>query len=307
MRVSLRHLQFILAASRHGSLRRAAKVLQIRQSTISRAIRELEKHLAVVLLVRSSGGVRPTSAGLEFLETAGRLLDDFDALISRAGALSRGAKGRLTLGLPTSKAAVRLQVVLLEYSHKYSDVDIRLTERQKSGLFIDVKAGAVDVAVFTGRGMDDGVDSVSLWSERILVTVPNFHPLAGRGYAEWADLKNEVVLVSHRGLGPEFKEILAAKTSTIGKQPKIEEHGVGGEALLSLIATGRGVTLMCEGTMRCPHPGVASLEVRDATGPTLMVYSACWRKDYANPVLTPFLELLRTHHSMLSAERRPDT
>ena len=115
MSVGLRHLQFVVAAAQHGSLRRAAEALHIRQSTISRAIRELEEHLGVVLFIRSSGGTRPTRTGAEFMETAKRVLDDFDTLVSRTEALRRGATGRLTLGLPTSYAVARLRPVLLDY------------------------------------------------------------------------------------------------------------------------------------------------------------------------------------------------
>jgi DNA-binding transcriptional LysR family regulator len=93
----------------------------------------------------------------------------------------------------------------------------------------------------------------------------------------------------------------------IGKQPRVEEHSIDGDALLSLVAAGRGISLHCEGSIQIAHPDLAALEIHDATGPTWMIYSACWRKDHANPALTSFLALLRAHRSMLSVGRIPDT
>ena len=307
MDVGLRHLKFVVAAARYRSLRRAAEALHLRQSTMSRGIRELEEHLGVVLFVRSSGGVRPTLAGTELLATAERLLGNFDALVSRAGALGRGAAGRLGLGLPTSHAVTRLRPVLLDYARECPGVDIRLAVRPKPGLLMDLKADALDLAVTTGRATGEGIESVSLWSERILLTVPESHALAARCYANWTDLGDDVVLISRRGLGPELKELLATKLGTIGKQATIKEHAIDAEALLSLVAVGLGITLHCEGTTRMPHPGLITLEVHDGTGPTWIIYSACWRKDHTNPALAAFLALLRTHRSMVSRGLVPDT
>lgn len=307
MHVGLRHLQFVVAAARHGSLRRAAEALHIRQSTVSRTIREIEEHLRVVLFVRSSGGVRPTSAGAEFIATAKRLLDDFEALVLRARALSRGTAGWLSIGLQSSHAVARLRPVLLDYAHECPGVDIRLTARPKSNLLSDLTTDALDVAFITGRANDEVLNSLSLWSERILLVVPETHSLASRGYANWLDLSDELVLISSRELGPEIKEILTAKVAVIGKKARTEEHAIGGEALLSLVAADRGVSLLCEGTSHAPHAGLATLEVHDGTGPTWLTYSVCWRKQHTNPALPSFLALLRAHRSMLPPGRTPDT
>jgi hypothetical protein len=53
--------------------------------------------------------------------------------------------------------------------------------------------------------------------------------------------------------------------------------------------------LQCEGAVRAAFPGVVHREVRDGSGPGWVRFSACWKKDNANPVLTLFLGQLRTH------------
>jgi DNA-binding transcriptional LysR family regulator len=307
MGVGLRHLQFATAAAQHGSLRRAAEALHIRQSTMSRAIRELEEHLGVALFVRSSSGARPTSTGTEFVKTARRLLADFDALVSRAEALRRGTAGRLTLGLPTSDTVARLRSVLLDYARECPDVDLRLAAQPKQVLLADLRTGVLDVAVSTGRTLEEGLESVALWSEQILLVVRETHPLAPRGYANWMDLGNETVLISRRGLGPELKEILTAKLAVVGKQARTEEHAIRPEALLSLVAANRGVSLQCESPIHDLPAGLVALEVHDGTGPTRLTYSACWTKQHTNPALACFLALLRAHRSVLSPGRVPDT
>jgi len=307
MDVGLRHLQYVVTAAQHGSFRRAAAVLQIRQSTLSRSIRNLEFRLGVTLFFRSSAGVRPTPAGTQFLGTAQRLLADFDSLVSGARALSRGKAGRLTLGLPTSFAMAMLRAVLLDYANEHPDVDIHLVAQAKPTLLADLNADALDLAIVVGSIERQDLESLSLWSERILVAVPQSRPLARRSFIYWTDLIDEIVLMSRRGLGPELKDVMTAKLAFIRRLPRVEDHAIGTEALLSLVAAGRGVTLQCEGVVRTAHPGVVHVEVHDGTGASWITYSACWKKQHDNAALASFLALLRAHRSMLSPIGVPDT
>jgi DNA-binding transcriptional LysR family regulator len=64
----MRDLKLAVITSQHRSLRQAAEAINIRQSTLSRRLRELEDRLGAVLFERTNGGTRPTVAGLEFVD-----------------------------------------------------------------------------------------------------------------------------------------------------------------------------------------------------------------------------------------------
>ena len=193
------------------------------------------------------------------------------------------------------------------FTGRLPGVDIRLAAGPKQALLTELKAEALDLAVIAGRTDDEGIEILSLWSEQILLIVRDTHPFASRAYADWMDLSDERILISRRGLGPELKEILTAKVAVLGKPPITEEHAIGAEALLSLVAADRGVSLHCEGTITAPPVGLAMLEVHDGMGPSWLTYSVCWKKQHINPALPSFLALLRAHRSLLSSGRIPDT
>ena len=88
-------LRTVIAAAEHGSFRRAAAALDVRQSTLSRRIRQLEEEYGVKLFERSSGGVHATAAGSNVVRTARRLIEQMEAdgLIGPAD----GIKGRPVL------------------------------------------------------------------------------------------------------------------------------------------------------------------------------------------------------------------
>ena len=145
----------------------------------------------------------------------------------------------------------------------------------------------------------ENYESLSLCSERIFLALPKVHPLARRQFVHWVDIGDEVILASQHGLGPELGDILASKLAALGHLPRLDRHCIGSEALLSLVAAGKGLTLQPESAIRAAHPGLVLLEVHGKAGTSWITYSACWKKQHTNPALTPFLALLRAHRSML--------
>jgi DNA-binding transcriptional LysR family regulator len=52
--IALQHLRYAVSAADHGSFRRAAEAVLLKQSTLSRVIRQLEKAVEVILFDRPS-------------------------------------------------------------------------------------------------------------------------------------------------------------------------------------------------------------------------------------------------------------
>ncbi|WP_245283821.1 LysR family transcriptional regulator [Bradyrhizobium sp. URHD0069] len=59
-------------AERCGSFRKAADLLALKQSNLSRRVRDLEEQLGIALFERTNGGVRPTAAAGTFYTEVAR-------------------------------------------------------------------------------------------------------------------------------------------------------------------------------------------------------------------------------------------
>src|SRR5216684_4999995 len=92
--IDLQHLRYAVAAADYGSFRRAADALLLRQSTLSRCIRQLEERIEMIVFERSSGGVRVTSAGRDFLRMARSILEQKETLVEGEYSAGRGEAGR---------------------------------------------------------------------------------------------------------------------------------------------------------------------------------------------------------------------
>jgi DNA-binding transcriptional LysR family regulator len=147
--VDLVHLRYAVAAADHGSFRRAAEALLIRQSKLSRCVRQLEERLGMIVFDRSSGGARATQAGRDFLRMARSILEQMDTLTASAHSAGRGETGRLAIGFYTSLPAGNLRATLIDYAQRFPHIRARMIESSRTRLTTALRNGAVDVAIVT--------------------------------------------------------------------------------------------------------------------------------------------------------------
>jgi DNA-binding transcriptional regulator YhcF (GntR family) len=91
-----------LLVGEHLSFRRVATILGVRQSAVSRRVRELEDELGVSLFERHHAGVRVTNAGVRFLQEARAALLQLDHAVKTATTAGSGKIGRLSIGILSS-------------------------------------------------------------------------------------------------------------------------------------------------------------------------------------------------------------
>jgi DNA-binding transcriptional LysR family regulator len=292
-------LRYAIAAADHGSFRRAADALLLKQSTLSRRIRLMEQQVGVQLFERTRIGVRPTLAGTEFIRRARRLVEQAESMRASASAAGRGEAGRLIIGFYTSLSAGNLRATLLDYRQRFPKVDLCLYQASRAELFAAVDSGAVDIAIVTGEPNALHGRSMALWSERIMVALPEQHSLAAQERLSWPDLKADTFLLARFDLGQDFRDLLMMKLTTPGDRPKIVQYEVNGETIKSLVSAGLGVSITCDAYLGVNYTGVVYREVRDGNGAWRIGYCAHWARDNANPTLKAFLKLLHERYPAL--------
>jgi DNA-binding transcriptional LysR family regulator len=294
--LNLQHLCYAVTAADHGSFRQAAETLLVRQSTLSRCIRQLEDSVGMSIFERSSGGVRATEAGSHFLRLTQSILEQVDSLMTTAHRTGRGEAGRLTIGFYTSLASGNLRTTLMDYARRFREIELAMIEGSQARLVTALRNGAIDFAIVTGEVPLPNCKSMSLWGERVLVVLPDGHRLAVNEIVYWTDLKGEALLLSQRDPGHELHELLVAKLASPADRPKIVRHDVSRESIKSLVGAGFGVGLTIEASLGANFTGVVHREIRDGTGPSRVGHSAYWRQDNENPALAGFLKLLRERY-----------
>lgn len=78
--MNIQHLKFVIVVAETGSISKAAEKLYIAQPNVSRAIKELESDLGIIIFERNKKGMVPTPDGERLIEYSKRLLNQFDEM-----------------------------------------------------------------------------------------------------------------------------------------------------------------------------------------------------------------------------------
>jgi DNA-binding transcriptional LysR family regulator len=290
--IDLQHLRFAVAAADHGSFRQAADVLSVRQSTLSRSVSQLEHLVGVAVFKRSSGGAEPTPAGRAVLRMARTILEEFEVLVATARSIRNGETGRLAIGFCTSLTAGNLRASLLEFRQRFPQIELATVERRRARLATGLRNGVLDVLIVTGSMVLLKGKTKSLWSERVLVVLPEDHRLATQDVVYWTDLRDQTIILSQYDPGRELEDLLVSKLVSPEDRPKIERHDISRGVVKSLVTMNVGISLVLESDMGAKFSGLVYRELRDGTGPSRLGYAAYWRNDNENPALNAFLKML---------------
>jgi DNA-binding transcriptional LysR family regulator len=251
------------------------------------------------LFERSKSGTRLTPDGYEFLASARRILEEIDRVFARLNLRRRGERGELSIGVYTSLSAGNLRATLADYYHRFGKVEIHAVDGARQRLLSELAIGSIDVAILTAEGLAWNGRTLPLWTERVVLALPEDHRLGSLAAVQWSDLLKEHLLFNQREPGPEFEHLLMTKLEN-RDDLWITRHDVGLDRLLSLVGAGLGITLVAEGATGAAYAGVTYREVRDESGPTRLNFLACWRQSNRNLTLASFLAILRDRYPDLA-------
>ncbi|MDQ2861813.1 MAG: LysR family transcriptional regulator [Pseudomonadota bacterium] len=297
--VSFVSISQALLVAEHLSLSRAAAVLGVSQSAVSRRVRALEDRLGVSLFERDVTGVRLTQAGQRFLTGARSALAEIDHAVKAAAGAGRGAEGAIRIGILSSLSGGRVREVLGAYRETHPAVAIEIVEGSASEHLAKISARQLDVAVVTGTLPASHCDALILWEARVFVVLPASDPLAGEQEVGWGALQDQHFIVSRCAPGPEIHDYIVCRLAALGRSPSVERHGVCRETLMHLVALGFGVSLVSESAISTQYPDVVFRPL--ATSTDVLPYSAVWLPTNDNPALRRFLSMARS----MSAARIP--
>jgi LysR family glycine cleavage system transcriptional activator len=147
------------AAARHLSFSRAADELHVTHGAVSRAVRNLEDHLGVQLMIRASRSVRLTPIGASF---AAEIRDVLEHLATATSAATRQSSGMVSVSTIDSFAARWLMPKLFRFRRVHGDIDVRVA--MSEGLADFVRDG-IDIAIRCGSGQYPGLSADLLMKE----------------------------------------------------------------------------------------------------------------------------------------------
>jgi len=144
-------MQIFVRIADNGSFSRAAELLQLPRATVSTLISQLEAHLGVRLLHRTTRKVTLTVDGTHYYEHCMRLLADLEEMEGRFQQTASNPKGRLKVDVPGRLARLILIPALPAFLQRYPHIELELGVSDRP---IDLIQEGVDCVVRVGDLVD---------------------------------------------------------------------------------------------------------------------------------------------------------
>ncbi|MGB7441029.1 MAG: LysR family transcriptional regulator [Coleofasciculaceae cyanobacterium] len=299
----LRQICYFMAVVQAGNnFSEAANRLGIKQPPLSQSIQALEKSLCadsktsnVKLFDRSKRPLELTEAGKVFFKEVQLGLMHLDRAIAQAQQANLGQIGRLIIGLNNAVANSILPEVLKEFQKQFPNVELELREVTIQQEIKMLKNRELDVVFQRSPSFehkDPDLSFQTLLDEYFVVALPTSHTLAQQTQVSLKALENESIILPPLDVLPFYEEVVTL-CRKVGFEPKIMSNVTvtGVVALLSLVASEKGVSILPNHVQILHREGVIYRAIQDATlnRQTAIV----WRQKDSSMVLHKFLNVIQ--------------
>ncbi|MDO4641261.1 MAG: LysR substrate-binding domain-containing protein [Neisseria sp.] len=220
---------------------KAAENVGMSKSTLSLRLSQLEQHIGLRLLNRTTRKIALTEAGALYYERAARIVEEAQQAHQQLDDLLNETAGLLRIALPVDLAQIFIAPLLPEFCRRYPKIRLELDLNQQK---VDLISDAFDLAIRAGEQPDSGLISrvLARMSSR-LYAAPAY--LDKHGIPQTPDeLKNHQCLRFRAGF---------ADTWRLLNGNQVEEIKVGGDILsnspnmnMQIALAGLGVALLPE-------------------------------------------------------------
>ena len=172
MNNSLGDLQTFARTAELGSLTRAAQVLGLTPSAVSRSLQRLEERLGARLLYRTTRNVALTEEGARFHQRVLQLFDDLEEAEAEVGGQAGATSGTLRVSAAIAFGTHQILPLLPALRTRYPGLrlDLDFDDRR-----VDLVAEGVDVAIRFGALGDSSLIARKIgWTTRVVCAAPAY-------------------------------------------------------------------------------------------------------------------------------------
>jgi DNA-binding transcriptional LysR family regulator len=288
--MELRTLRAFVEVVRQGGFSQAAKVVFVTQSTVSKAVKQLEDELGLPLLDRLGSGIRPTAAGEIVYRRALRLLAERDDLAAELTDLKGLKRGTLRLGLPPIGSSTLFAPLFTVYRQRHPDIEMRLVEHGSDRLQELLAAGDIDFAGLL-LPVPDEFSSQLVRREPLVAMLAADHPASAWPSVRLRDLRDTPFILFDAGFA--LNRIILDACRREGFEPNVVARSSQIDFIAQLAGAGLGVAflprMIAMERARMPFRSVL-LDDPD----TEWAMAMAWRRGaYMSPAGAAWLALLR--------------
>lgn len=291
--LSLKQVRYFIATADAGQVSQAAIALNVSQSAVTAAVKQLEESLKVELFQRLASGMALTAEGARFLHHARNIMAAVNT--AQHAPLTEGAtpSGTVRLGVSYTVAGYFLPRHFARFARGYPRIRAELHELPRNAIEGGLRDGSLDLAVMLVSNLQDKkhLTFETLLRSRRRLWLPVEHPLLTAETISLEDVAREPYVM----LTVDEANLTASRYwKPTGLRPNITIKTSSVEAVRSLVADGMGVTVLSDMVYRPWSLEGQRIELRNVAAdiPTMDVGLAWNRTRPQSPAARTFHDFL---------------
>ncbi len=295
--ITLQQLESLIALTEAGSFTRAAAMLFLSQSTLTKQIQSMEDSAGTKLVNRGRTGISLTPEGqiiYEYAKRTTRLREDAKERLER---LKNQESGHLYISASSAPATYILPRLLTQLYHAHPGINAHVQMHDSEETLQIILNGQAEMGLIGKETFNKRLISERFCKDELVLATPLSHPFAGREGVTVEELLQTPFVMREHGSGT--REIVeAALQSRFGKSltlfNTVCEVG-SSEAVKEAILAGLGVSILSLFAVRREIEQGLLTTVRIVDCPIERYFYLIYRKNFP----------LRTHHRhFLDAARK---
>ena len=241
--MELRVLRAFVEVVRQGGFTAAAKVIFATQSTVTKAVKQLEDEIGMPLILRIGHTVRLTEAGEVVYRRALAMLGERDHILAEIAEFKGLRRGTLKIGLPTVGSSILFAPLFAKFRRLHPDIDIVLQEQGGDRLKEMVLSSELDLAAFL-LPVEDIFTAQAVCNEPMMALLPHDHPLAlaGRASVRLAELADSPMILFQKEFS--LNQVIEDACRKRGFMPREAARSAQPEFIVALVAAGLGIAML---------------------------------------------------------------
>jgi DNA-binding transcriptional LysR family regulator len=243
--MELRHIRSFLSIAETLHFGRTAELIHISQPALSLQIRALEEEVGVRLFERNRRKTTLTAAGAAFREDAAAALSQLEQATRRAKAAANGKLGLLRIGFVSTAGSEIVPNIVRQFRQLNPAVEFSLRNILTAEQVHMLETGSLDIGFLrVPIGEHAALDIVVVHREPFVLVVPSSHKLAKRKRVRLREVAGQDFVMYERTYAPGFHDLMVGILRDAGIVPNVTQTAVEIPTLISLVASGMGITLM---------------------------------------------------------------
>jgi DNA-binding transcriptional LysR family regulator len=201
MKLDVLGLEAFVAVAEQGGFGRAAEVLHLTQTGLTRRVQGLESVLGVQLLERTTRAVALTGAGREFLPRARRLLTDLRTTFTEVREGAGARRGDVTVACVPTVGVRYLADIIARYADKHPDNRVRILDHSSVDVAAAVLRREAEFGINISGTHHPELAGTPLFRDRFALVCRRDHPLAKHRSVTWRQLEDHPLIFVGRVSG----------------------------------------------------------------------------------------------------------